>query len=120
MVLDIKTPLTFQDRLVPKDTRLAGWAALVHGLDIAAPARAVSAVAAGYIRGSYREENGWTIFDKRYWPGDSITDHLSFALRHESLDLLILKRIFDVIEPDEIAAFISNAPTGAITRRSLR
>jgi hypothetical protein len=117
MALNFDTPLTFQDRLVPRDTRLAGWAALVHGLEIAAPVRAVSAVAAGHIRGSYREENGWTIFDKRYWPGDNITDHLSFALRHENLDLLILKRAFDVIDPDEIAAFISDAPTGTITRR---
>ncbi len=117
MTLTFDAPLTFQDRLVPKDTRLAGWAALVHGLGIAAPARAVSAVAAGHIRGSQREEDGWTIFDKRYWPGERITDHLSFALRHEHLNLLILKRLFDAIEPDEIAAFVSEAPTGAITRR---
>lgn len=117
MALDFKAPLTFQDRLVPRDTRLAGWAALVHGLGIAAPVRTVSAVATGYIRGSQREEDGWTIFDKRYWPGDRITDHLSFALRHEDIDLLILKRVFDAIEPDEITAFVTEAPTGAITRR---
>ncbi len=117
MALNFESPLTFQDRLVPKDTKLAGWAALVHGLGIAAPVRAVSGVADGYIKGSHREENGWTIFDKRYWPGDRITDHLGFALRHENLDLLILKRVFDAIEPDEITAFVKEAPTGAITRR---
>jgi len=117
MTLDFDTPLTFQDRLVPRDTRLAGWAALAHGLAIAAPLRTVSAVANGHIKGSQRKNNGWTILDKRYWPGDRITDHLEFALRHEDLDLLILKRVFDAVEPDEIAAFVKQAPTGAVTRR---
>lgn len=117
MALELETPLTFQDRLVPKDTRLAGWAALVQGLGIAAPVRAVSAVAAGYIRGSQRKEDGWIIYDKRYWPGDRVADHLAFALRHENLDLLILKRVFAAIDPDEITEVVREAPTGTVTRR---
>jgi hypothetical protein len=111
-------PLTFQDRLVPKETRLAGWARLVHGLGLAAPVRAPSAVAEGHIRGSQRTEGGWAVFDKRYWPGDRITDHLAFALRHEPIDLLILKRAFDAIPAAEMTAFIKAAPTGAVTRRA--
>jgi hypothetical protein len=97
MELRFDRPLSFQERLVPKGTRLAGWAALVQGLGIAAPVRAPSAVSEGHIRGSQRSEDGWTVFDKRYWPGDSATDHLGFALRHEAIDLLILKRIFDAV-----------------------
>ena len=118
MELKRDAPLTFQDRLVPKGTRLAGWAALVHGLGLAAPLKAPSAVAEGHIRGSQRTEDDWTIFDKRYWPGDTITDHLTFALRHEPIDLLILKRAFDAIPAEELTAFIKAAPTGALTRRA--
>jgi hypothetical protein len=118
MVLKIDPPRIFQDHLVPKGTRLAGWAFLVHGLGIEAPVRAPSAVAEGHIKGSRRSEDGWTIFDKRYWPGESTTDHLAFALRHEAIDLLVLKRLFAAIAPDEIALFIKEAPTGALTRRA--
>ena len=118
MDLRLDPPLTFQDRLVPKGTRLVGWAALVHGLGLAAPVRAPSGVAEGHIRGSQRTVGGWTIFDKRYWPGDKVTDHLSFALRHEPIDLLILKRAFDAIPAGEMATFIRAAPTGAIARRA--
>ena len=118
MELDFEAPLMFQDRLVLKGTRLAGWAALVHGLGIQAPVRTASAVAEGYIKGSQRTEGGWTIFEKRYWPGNRVTDHLTFALRHEALDLLILKRALDAIPPEVMAAFIREAPTGAITRRA--
>ena len=114
---NLETPPAFQDRLVPKETRLAGWAALVHGLGIAAPVRAASAVACGYIKGSRREEDGWTVFDKRYWPGRHVTDHIGFAFRHELFDPLVLKRVFDAVDPDTISAFLRDAPTGAVTRR---
>ena len=117
MELNLETPPAFQDRLVPKKTRLAGWAALVHGLGIAAPVRAASAIAGGYIKGSQREEDGWTVFDKRYWPGHHVTDHISFALRHEWFDPLVLKRVFDAVDPDTISAFVRDAPTGTVTRR---
>lgn len=117
MELESAPPLAFQDRLVPRGTRLAGWAALVHGLELKAPVRNLSVVANGHIKGSQRREDDWTIFDKRYWPGGTACDHLSFALRHEPLDLLILKRAFTVLSKDEIAAFIRQAPTGAVTRR---
>lgn len=118
MVLRLDTPLTFQDRLVPKGARLAGWAALVHSLGLAAPARQASAVAEGHIRGSQRSEDGWVLYDKRYWPGDTVTDHLSFALRHESIDLLILKRALSAMSVQDLTAFIKAAPTGTVTRRA--
>ena len=117
MELNPETPPAFQDRLVPKETRLAGWAALVHGLGIAAPVRAASAVARGYIGGSRREEDGWTVFDRRYWPGRHVTDHIGFALRHERFDPLVLKRVFDAVDPDTIPAFVRDAPTGTVARR---
>lgn len=90
----------------------------MQGLGVEAPVRAPSAVADGHIRGSQRVENGWTVFDKRYWPGDADTDHLTFALRHELLDLLVLKRVLDAIPLDVMAAFVRSAPTGAVARRA--
>jgi hypothetical protein len=116
--MKLDTQPTFQDRPVLEGTRLVGWAALVHGLGLAAPVKAPSAVAESHIKGSRRTESGWTVFDKRYWPGDKVADHLSFALRHEPIDLLILKRAFDAIPTGEMATFIRAAPTGAFARRA--
>ena len=117
MKLNLGTPPAFQDRLVPKETRLAGWSALVDGLGIAAPVRAASTVAGGSIKGSRRKKGGWTVFDKRYWPGRHVTDHISFALRHEWFDPLVLKRVFDAVDPGTISAFVRDAPTGKVARR---
>jgi hypothetical protein len=118
MELKLDHTPTFQERLVPKGAKLAGWAALIHGLGLGAPVRAPSVVADGHIRGSRRTDGGWTVLDKRYWPGTQITDHLSFALRHEPIDLLILKRAFEVIPAGEMAALIRSAPTGVFARRA--
>ena len=91
---------TFQEKTVPADTRLAGLAALVRTFGVPAPVRRPSAVSGKHIKASRREEGGWTVYDKRYWPGETLTDHLGFALRHEDLDLLILKRIFEAYRGD--------------------
>lgn len=108
---------TFQETTVLAETRLAGWAFLVYAFGVQAPVRRPSAVSGQHVKGSRREEGGWTIFDKRYWPGEGFGDQLGFALRHEDLDLLILKRLFETVPVETIAAFVQSAPTGASNRR---
>ena len=61
---------TFQEKTVLADTRLAGWAALVQTFGIQAPVRRPSAVSGQHVKASRREEGGWDVFDKRYWPGE--------------------------------------------------
>ncbi len=114
----MEDPQFLQDRAIPLGNRLVGSAALVQVLQLDAPVRSASVVSEGHIRGSQRVENGWTVFDKRYWPGDEITDHLLFALRHEPIDLLILKRALELIPAEQIKAAVESTPTGALTRRA--
>lgn len=118
MELRFEQPVAFQGTIVPSGSRLAGLAALVHGLNLKAPVRAASCVSASHVRGSQRQEQFWRVFDKRYWPGDLTTDHIGFALRHENIDLLVLKRAFEAIDENVLADFIKSAPTGVETRRA--
>ncbi|MDQ8729453.1 Fic family protein [Bradyrhizobium sp. LHD-71] len=118
MRLDLSGIRMFQDRLLTGETRPAGLAALVHALSVKAPVRQPSAVSDKHIRGSHRDEGGWRLYDKRYWPGETFADHLTFALRHENLDLLVLKRIFRAAPKAEIEAFVRAAPTGVPARRA--
>jgi hypothetical protein len=108
----------FQDQTVPAGTRLAGAAALVQEFGIAAPVRQPACVTEQHVRGSRRRENGWVIFDKRYWPGDDLGAHLEFFLKHEDADLLILKRIFDAAPKTEIENIVRAAPTALHVRRA--
>jgi hypothetical protein len=108
----------FQEKTVPPGCNLAGWAALVRALNIPAPVRHPSCVSEQHVRGSQREKGGWTVFDKRYWPGDSLADHLGFALRHEDIDLLIFKRLCDAAPAEAFADMVRSAPTGKPSRRA--
>lgn len=110
--------MNFQENALPDGTKLAGWAALVHALSVNAPVRRPSCVSDKHVRGSQREEDPWHIFDKRYWPGDTFADHLSFALRHENIDLLILKRVFEAVPQADMEAFVRAAPSGIPARRA--
>ena len=118
MRLELVPTRVFQEKTVPHDTQLAGWAALAHALGLRVPVRRPSCVSEQHISGSFREEKAWTVFDKRYWPGDTFADHLTFALRHENIDLLILKRAFEAAPAAEMEAFVRATPTGIPARRA--
>ncbi len=118
MRVELESVAIFQEKTVPRGARLAGWAALVHALAISAPVRRPSCVSEQYVRGSRRKEGGWIVFDKRYWPGESFADHLTFALRHEDIDLLILRRVFEAVAQGEVEDLVRAAPTGIPVRRA--
>src|SRR5215831_11262431 len=104
MKLDLAPPVVFQEKSLPPVTRLAGWSALEQALK--------------YVSGSRREEGGWAVLDKRYWPGENFANHLLFALRHEHLDLLILKRVFDAVPPVELETLVRAEATSVQVRRA--
>lgn len=106
-----------QDRLIPGECRPAGWAALNAALSLEAPLRHRCCVAERHVRGSRRTEGEWQRFDKRYWPGETFADHLTFALRHEPLDLLLLVRILKAVPASVIRDYVRSAPTGRPNRR---
>ncbi len=109
---------SFQEQTIPRGTRLAGATVLVHELAIAAPVRRPSCVANQHVRGSRRSDGAWTVFDTRYWPGDDFADHLAFTLKHEAVDLLVLKRVFETIPQAEVEALVRAAPSAIQVRRA--
>ena len=113
-----RAPAVFQDLPLPPDTRLVGLSALAFTWGILAPVRRPACVSTHHVRGSSREQGGWRIFDKRYEPGETLGDHLTFALRQEDLDLAVLKRIFEAAPEDDIAAYVRSAPTGITHRQA--
>ena len=118
MLLKLGTPASFQGEIIPKGTQLAGWAALVQALGLQAPVWQPSCISEKHIGGSQREEGGFRVFDKRYQPGDQFSDHLAFALRHENIDLLVLKRAFEAESKADLEEYIRSTPSGTQTRRA--
>ncbi len=117
MKLQRAQPVTFQEQSAPQGTRLAGAAALIHELSVAAAVRRPSCIADQHVSGSRRSDGTWTVFDKRYWPGDELADHLEFIFKHEDIDLLVLKRLFDALPRVDIEAMVRAAPSATHVRR---
>jgi hypothetical protein len=115
--VQIETPRIFQERTVPGNSKLAGLSALVHAFKLEAPVRSPSCAIEAYVKGSRRQEDGWTVFDKRFTPNDTLAGHLAFALRHETIDLLILKRLFAIVPKADVEAIVRSEPTGSVARR---
>lgn len=109
-------PVTvFQERRLPERATPAGYSALIgtYGLSVPLP-RTLSAIGE---RHRVVEEGGWRILTPRHAPQPTLEGHLTFALKHEGLDLAVLKRLFVAIGAGETEALVRAKPTGGYARR---
>tara|TARA_R110000744_G_scaffold112451_2_gene210826 strand:+ start:23139 stop:24680 length:1542 start_codon:yes stop_codon:yes gene_type:complete len=105
-----------RDRMLPEDTQPVGYAALIAAYDLdVPPPHLLSAV-----RADYRavEVPDWTVYTKRHAPEPSLAGHLTFALKYEGVDLLVLKSLFRATGPAAIEEFVTAAPTSQYARRA--
>ena len=109
-------PVTvFRERRLPEQAKPAGYAALIdaYGLSVPLPLT-LSAIGK---RHKIINQDGWRILTPRHEPQASLEGHLTFALKHEGLDLAVLKRLFLAVEPAEIEHLVRATPTGTYARR---
>jgi hypothetical protein len=59
----------------------------------------------------------WIVFTPRYMPENTLMGHLTFALKYEGIDLGILKKLFNKLQPNEISKLIAEEPTGQYSRK---
>ena len=109
-------PVTvFQEKRLPVEATPAGYAALIGAYGIRVPLPRI--LTATGDRHRLIEKDGWRIYSPRHAPNASLEGHLTFALKHEGLDLAVLKRLFDATGPAPIEALVKAKPTGAYARR---
>ena len=63
------------------------------------------------------DKGRWHIFTPRHKPDDTLQGHLTFALKHESVDLAALKALFSLVEQEEIVNIVRSEPTGKYSRK---
>ncbi|MBU1196790.1 MAG: Fic family protein [Proteobacteria bacterium] len=57
------------------------------------------------------------IYPARYWPGETVGDHLEFALKYDGVNLGLLAQIFEKVSQDALTRYIKSKPTGKYARR---
>jgi hypothetical protein len=104
--------------LFEENQRPAGYARLVAKYDLKAPLRRLSLVSEGRLKADRRTDGTTTVYDKRYWPRkDADAEHLDFAMKYEPIDLLLLKKAFEVVDVAELTEHILQNKYSASTRR---
>jgi hypothetical protein len=116
--MPFSTPAYFRDSEVPASTTLAGFAALTHTFDLQAPIRHPMAISSGAISGGHRKSGVWTVYGASYEPEQSLAGHLGFAFKYETLDLLVLKKLFLAVGPDPFVKMIKAEPESKVSRKA--
>ena len=57
------------------------------------------------------------IYPSKYWPGDTLGDHLEFALKYDGTNLAILASLFQEAAEKDILEYVQSKPTGKYARR---
>ena len=105
-----------QDKLI---YGLAGYAALIkrYDLDVIPNWHKSLVTASGIHR---IDSNGGVIeevYPSKYWPGDTLGDHLEFALKYDGTNLAILASLFQKTAEEDLLEYVRSKPTGKYTRR---
>ena len=99
--------------------RPAGYAALIERYDLAViPNWHESIVtASGIHRLDSREGVIEEVYPSKYWPGDTLGDHLEFALKYDGTNLVILSVLFQEAGEEDLLEYVRSKPTGKYARR---
>ena len=103
----------------PKKIRLAGYAELVERYNLKTiPHWHLSMISSSSVH-LVKEVMGIEeeTFPERYWPGDTVGDHLEFALKYDGINLAILSLLFSEIRDVDLLVFIKSKPTGKYARK---
>lgn len=99
--------------------RLAGYGALTerYNLDVI-PNWHKSLVAFSGIHrrdssGGFIEE----VYPSKYWPGNTLGDHLEFALKYDGTNLALLGALFQKAQEKDLLEYVRSKPTGKYSRR---
>lgn len=92
-----------------------GYAALIQQYQLTAPLP--DHLAAIGPRHQKQPLQRWNLYTPRHKPEDSLVGHLTFALKHEGVELATLKPLFQAVGPTPFEEIVHAAPTGAYSRR---
>jgi hypothetical protein len=99
--------------------RPAGYAALIdrYGLEVIPNWHRSLVTTRGIQRidstGGVIEE----IYPSKYWPGETLGDHLEFALKYDGINLAILASLFQKVATEEFLFYVRSKPIGKYARR---
>ena len=107
----------FQKNILPTDSGLIGFSWLIEYFHLSVPLRALSAVSDKRLGQQRIVKGTWMLFDAQFVTNNKAFSHLEFALKHEEVDLLVLKYILKAFPTDELTQGIKSNPKGILSKK---
>lgn len=109
--------IAFQNELLPSQCRLIGYSWLIDKFNLELPLRELSCVSEKRLASQTIKKGNWLIYDAQLMVENSLFTHLEFAIKHEYLDLLILKRILEVFSRELLLEHIEKNPQRILSKK---
>jgi hypothetical protein len=105
----------FHGRIVPEDGVIVGYGAIIEVFKIEVPIpNKLSFVSS---KNRQFENDEWKVYPVSYLPGENLYKQLIFALKYEGVDLLVFKKLFEMLSSVEVEEMIQLENLGQYSRR---
>lgn len=105
----------FHGRKVPENGVIVGYGAIIEVFKLAVPIpNKLSFVSS---KNRQFENDEWKVYPVSYLPDENLYKQLIFALKYEGVDLLVFKKLFDVLSSVEMEEMIRLENLGQYSRR---
>lgn len=105
----------FHGRTAPEPATLAGYGSIIHTLEMPIPMPDVLSLISTKKR-KYTVER-WQVFTPRHQPEDTLYKQLVFALKYEGVNLLVFKKLSEILSENEKVALVTQERTGIYSRK---
>ena len=99
--------------------RPAGYAALIerYSLDVIPNWHRSWVAPSGIHRVDSTEDVIEEVYSSKYWRGNTLGDHLEFALKYDGTNLAILASLFQKVTAEDFRDYVQSKPMGKYARR---
>ena len=105
----------FHGRTVPEDGVIVGYGAIIDVFKLAVPIPNKLSFVSSKNRKFEKDE--WKVYPAKYNPDENLYKQLIFALKYEGVNLLVLKKLFEVLSSVEMEEMIQQENLGSYSRR---
>ncbi len=105
----------FHGRTTPEEATLVGYGAIIEHFSLKIPFPNRLSLISDKRR-AYETEN-WVVYSSKVSIEDTLYKHLVFAIKYEGINLLFFKKLFDIMNSDEVEDMVQLEPQGQYCRR---
>lgn len=109
--------IAFQNQILPNACKLIGFSWLINHFNLNVPLRNLSCINEKRIASSKIQKGLWTMFDAQFDIDERVYAQLEFSIKHEEIDLLVLKYILKSFSKEELTQNIQSNPKRILSKK---